>query len=67
MLDFLAASAIKAASEGTVPLPFLFLGMGIALLLILLLYPIIIRPVLRAARQEKNQQKKQKGSHTPLK
>ncbi len=58
MLDFLTASAIKAASEGTVPLPFLFMGMGIALLLILLLYPIIVRPVIRALKQEKTGNKR---------
>ena len=53
-MDFLITSAMKAAENGTVPLPFLFLGMGFALLLILLLYPLIIKPVLRAAKEEKD-------------
>ena len=53
-MDFWINSALEAAENGTVPLPFLFLGMGAALLLILLLYPLIIRPVLRAAKEEKD-------------
>ena len=53
-MDFLIASAMKAAENGTVPLPFLFLGMGFALLLILLLYPLIIKPVLRGLKEEKD-------------
>ena len=53
-MDFWINSAMKAAENGTIPLPFLFLGMGAALLLILLLYPLLIRPVLRAAKEEKD-------------
>jgi len=53
-MDFWIHSAMNAAENGTVPLPFLLLGMGIALLLVLLLYPLIIRPVLRAAKEEKD-------------
>ena len=53
-MDFLITSAMKAAENGTVPLPFLFLGMGFALLLILLLYPLIIKPVLRGLKEEKD-------------
>ena len=53
-MDFWINSALTAAENGTVPLPFLFLGMGIALLLVLLLYPLLIKPVLRAVKEEKD-------------
>lgn len=60
MKEFWFSAAMDAAEKGTVPLPYLFLGMGIALLIILILYPLIVRPVLRAAKEEQQKRDRKK-------